>query len=809
MKLYLKRKGEKISGDLSMYLLKGFPITRTKTEELNSGTISLYNTPKLDIQPFDVFQFQIGEGNSFYMMVDTFNPPTPIRRNGFKTYRYDINLISETKMLEKVILPNLSITKRLGKSATSISIRDFLESIFNYYIKVQFPWLVLSAAFDKFSSASPEFVWTTPNAKQVFNDLLSTIPNNPCLVVINNGVVDLVKLNEKKNLITDSGLTSNEPYQSQQDYANALSTELKNVIPRTFNSSTFDVRYFLPNDGGALLTTNNACVKLPNARIDEVGVFKLLNVEFICHCKTSSSSVNVTIHDDVDLYNYVKEEKVYNTYNVGNSSYKSGYKLGHFSFKQGSDTIDNICYREDKFIGQTDYSINIALINEMKKQNRALNLCKAVNSDVTEVNLIEVNTSILNMQFYLIYKTSSDFKTLTFKDDEKTYNIHLVDNQSNQYVDFPSYKSVEQEKINRLGNYIVVRCQRLQDNEDVNLGDYYIEDGKDFIVAKTTTKYFSNYKIVTSYLSPNFLQKNVYYGLISRQRYLQISEATQSIIRNDITRKLITFKIAHTDDDLSDSIGTYFLRHLVFSPTLPLIETTAIKKVLLFAEGKQVILETKIFGGDKTTSISCECDDNYSAGMRTEVVNKQVVSKYVPYTNDYGENNFRVWYLVYNTTLSSDETTLRQYPQYSSSLINDYEVLFSVSENTRKDSREVLKHTFQFDFRGAENVIIYPQFGLDNSLTSLVNMLPSGHFKIYKSNRRNYTNSDMYAFDDNITNDVNIVLNNNKLIFRTLPNANNIQSIAICDNKLNVLIAINNVKDNLLNDKLVIYATTN
>ena len=809
MKLYLKRKGEKISGDLSNYLLKGFPITRTKTEELNSGTISLYNTPKLDIQPFDVFQFQIGEGNSFYMMVDTFNPPTPIRRNGFKTYRYDINLISETKMLEKVILPNLSITKRLGKSATSISIRDFLESIFNFYIKNQFPWLVLSAAFDKFSSASPEFVWTTPNAKQVFNDLLSTIPNNPCLVEIKNGVVDLVKLNEKKNVITDSGLTSNEPYQSQQDYANALSTELKNVIPRTFNSSTFDVRYFLPNDGGALLTTNNACVKLPNARIDEVGMFKLLNVEFICHCKTSSSSVNVTIHADVDLYNYVKEEKVYNTYNVGNSSYKSGYKLGHFSFKQGSDTIDNICYREDKFIGQTDYSINIALINEMNKQNRALNLCQAVNSSVTEVNLIEVNTSILDMQFYLIYKTSSDFKTLTYKDDEKTYDIHLVDNQSNQYVDFPSYKSVEQEKINRLGNDIVVRCQRLRDDEDVNLGDYYVEDGKDFIVAKTTTKYFSNYKIVTSYLSPNFLQKNVYYGLISRQRYLQISEATQSIIRNDITRKLITFKVAHTDEDISDSIGTYFIRHLVYSPTLPLIETTAIKKVLLFAEGKQVILETKIFGGDKTTSISCECDDNYSAGMRTEVVNKQVVSKYVPYTNDYGENNFRVWYLVYNTTLSTDETTLRQYPQYSSSLINDYEVLYSVSENIRKDSREVLKHTFQFDFKGSENVIIYPQFGLDNSLTTLVNMLPSGHFKIYKSNRRNYKPSDMYAFDDNITNDVVIVLNENKLIFHKLPNANNIQSIAICDNNLNVLIAINNVKDNLLNDKLVIYATTN
>ena len=806
MKLYLIRKGNKISSDLSNYLLKGFPITRTKTEELNSGTITLYNIPKLDIQPFDVFQFQIGDTNSFYMMVDTFNPPTPIRRDGFKTYRYDINLISETKMLEKVILPNLSITKRIGGTTTSI--RDYLESIFNFYIKSQFPWLVLSTSFNKFTSASPEFVWSTPNAKQVFNDLLSTIPNDPCLVVINNGVVDLIKLNKKNNLITDSGLTSNESYQSQQDYANALSTELKNVIPRTLNSSTFDVRYFLPNDGGALLTTNNACVKLPNARIDEVGMFKILNVEFICHCKTSSSSVNVTIHDDVDLYQYVKEEKVYSTYNVGNSSYKSGYKLGHFSFKQGSDTIDNISYREDKFIGQTDYSINTALINEMNKQNRALNLCKEVNSGVTEVTLIEVNTSILDMQFSIIYKTSSDFKTLTYKDDEKIYDIHLTDNQSNQYVDFPSFKSVEQEKINRLGNEIVVRCQRLQDNEDVNLGDYYSEDGKDFIVAKTTTKYFSNYKIVTSYLSPNFLQKNVYYGLISRQRYLQISEATQSIIRNDITRKVITFKIAKTDDDKSDSIGTYFIRHLVYSSTLPMIEPSAIKQVLLFAETKQVVLETKIFGGDKTTSITCECEDNYSAGMRTEVVNNQVVSKYVPYTNDYGNNNFRVWYLIYNTSISSDESILRQYPQYSSSLINDYEILYSVSENFKKDSREVLKHTFQFDFKGDNDVIIQPQFGLDNSLTSIVKWLPSGHFKIYKSNRRNYMTSDLYAFDDNISNDVVIVLNENKLIFKTLPNAENIQSIAICDNNLNVLIAFNNVKNNLLNGKLIVCANT-
>ena len=60
----------------------------------------------------------------------------------------------------------------------------------------------------------------------------------------------------------------------------------------------------------------------------------------------------------------------------------------------------------------------------------------------------------------------------------------------------------------------------------------------------------------------------------------------------------------------------------------------------------------------------------------------------------------------------------------------------------------------------------------------------------------------------NISNDVVIVLNENKLIFKTLPNAENIQSIAICDNNLNVLIAFNNVKNNLRNGKLIVCANT-
>ena len=129
MKLYCVINGKKYD------IVEGATFAEEYNETLDSGTIMLDQVPKIEnLEPFDdVYIYDTEtEGQNFYkhMLVDSFNEE--LNNVRFKHYKYKINLFSETKKLEKVVLPNISITQPVDKTRRR-SVWEYLNVYLDLY----------------------------------------------------------------------------------------------------------------------------------------------------------------------------------------------------------------------------------------------------------------------------------------------------------------------------------------------------------------------------------------------------------------------------------------------------------------------------------------------------------------------------------------------------------------------------------------------------------------------------------------------------------------------------------------------------
>lgn len=153
MKLYC------IINDKRYEIVEGATFAEEYNETLDSGTIMLDQVTKIEnLEPFDDVYIYDDEtnGNLFYkhMLIDTFNEELNNLNFGndsvyVKLYKYKIQLFSETKRLEKVILPNISITQPVDKNRRR-SVWEYL----NVYLDLYSP---------KIKIISNDFTWNYKN----------------------------------------------------------------------------------------------------------------------------------------------------------------------------------------------------------------------------------------------------------------------------------------------------------------------------------------------------------------------------------------------------------------------------------------------------------------------------------------------------------------------------------------------------------------------------------------------------------------------------------------------------------------------
>lgn len=221
--------------DYIQYAQIGMVIKETLTEELDSATLILNNVTRTLFEAFDEVVITLENNKKYYMYVNTSSEA--IFNYEAHTYSYTLQLISQTKILERIILPNLKIRHSLNGRKNTI--QWYVEKVVLPYITRQVSGITMSLRFSSFTAKydCPEIEWNHPTAKQVLNDLLGTISNNPSLIKIANHKLDYVNL-AREGIDCSSKLThivQDEQFEQMQDFANNITMDVQNAIPKDAN----------------------------------------------------------------------------------------------------------------------------------------------------------------------------------------------------------------------------------------------------------------------------------------------------------------------------------------------------------------------------------------------------------------------------------------------------------------------------------------------------------------------------------------------------------------------------------------------
>lgn len=224
------------------------PYSDEYSETLDSMSVVIKHIKfKLDINPFDVVYIYRGvvEGGTIQhptytdikwkeMLVDSVSMLR--KRYGNNTYyEYTLKLMSETKWLEKIQLPNRSFTHALGGN-----LRDAYETIKDlmaYVPKVirdnkETTLITISEAVEeKFSGLRmKDMSLSKPTLRQALTAVMSQFG---CIPVVNNKQLEFIDFNRSQGNITKEQVDSmdSESYSNSSDsYVNTLMTDASQVL---------------------------------------------------------------------------------------------------------------------------------------------------------------------------------------------------------------------------------------------------------------------------------------------------------------------------------------------------------------------------------------------------------------------------------------------------------------------------------------------------------------------------------------------------------------------------------------------------
>ena len=400
-------------------IVQGSTVSEEYNETLDSATIIISNSPQLDIDPYDdVFIFgewcgkydQVNdcivpvEGKKFnfigypvdstnyaaadmpcfykHFLVDQFTESIIVlgKTEADTRYQYTIELFSETKGLETVQAPNISITQPLNEKVPTVEyVRRYLElynkkmkktnsglsnwSVANKYqmgdvsrirylnlngSEVAVPGLLENIADSFGNSYTPDFPLNNPSLRDILNKLLITKDKIAVVkddkiyamdITLRRGKFNLNK--GKINYISGSKSSDNYCTNLKRTYSDGLAQD----------STGRYVEYL------GFRNSDNALLTLSNMRVETGFPIYKINKFYMCYykkCKVTDSTNHVS-KDGVflckqDITDLIKLNSERNTLSVDIRSFNSNppktikalskYKLATLGYDIGSKTID-------------------------------------------------------------------------------------------------------------------------------------------------------------------------------------------------------------------------------------------------------------------------------------------------------------------------------------------------------------------------------------------------------------------------------------------------------------------------------------
>lgn len=571
MQLYVKKALQSYQVD------EGAVITLNYNETLDSAVVKISNlTTTLNLTPYDEVTLSDDRFGDIYMCVDTYTESLVCLSP--KKYNYEIHLFSQTKLLEGIVLPNLTITQ-VEQLYSKRSLRYWLQEILREYGKykriydvnsnpqVQWKpdWHLDTEEFGvsnlRWTKDCPEFQWNMPTLREVLTDLMMV---NDCIPVLRNGTIGCIDLTKTKKEVTNFNYVNKS--QSSADYVSELQMDMVNVLQTQVDgvNNIVNVAECLPfTCDEAIVTTDNVLVKTqyPILRIKKL-VFRFLYDLPITQGEYQGRTR--TYCGIIDLSDAVYERKEYDTlpisYNQGVAQPYGTHQNNSVYFNRYSNEILGWARLSKEY-----YLFNVSFVSQI------------IEDYIYNTNGIisDAGDPIRAGFFEIDYETIAD---QMFRAGKKYYSENdrvVVDNQTNSFVDCYNQANMEYQKANRLGNQQIMINSRFADSytDLTDIGDTF----EDSIVYQVQYQIYNHHIEVNSLATKGYILRNYFTGIKSKVRSW-INAKDEALTRHDLFKFYCEFSKYKKDEILSHPVYTlnyatplYFLNNLNITSAEPIL----------------------------------------------------------------------------------------------------------------------------------------------------------------------------------------------------------------------------------------------
>lgn len=713
-------------------------------EILDSATLIVsQRTTKIVISPFDLV---VVTGDNFVtrrLVVDTVTE----RIISFDPliYDYQINLFSETKLLEHYVLPNLSITQPANKTQKK-SISFYLLKYLQMYgpnrrrkkplAPTEWTWASRfsfnSLVIDFFNNIEcPEFQWNQPTLREVFTDLMMVADRIP---VLKDNVISFINITAIGLPISLAGNTINfvEKTITSTDAVTQLRLNMENALTpkiEDLDVVTRKVEFlgFRNSNSSVFLDTENLEIVTDNP------IYKLLRVTAFLQLPTFSG--NSYVFTELDITNHCVEKSIYDTLS---SEAKS---LGTYT-KNALDINKkqfNVYYsRGGRTISGWAQKVNIGNFlllpfNEFP-----------IESILTFILGYEISLSgdeIMDMVFRVEYETQGSVVADIGRTYLPNFNERTTfDNQTNAYVDVIAQGKFTQTKVNRLGNDVLMISGRYNtDNVVPSLSQTF---DTDYIIFSREVSVFDDYVSVKFMAAKDYVLRDYFTGVSSRKRNFALDTAN-SFIRHDLAKFYAEFSFFPKFEKVLNNLDNILPVNLIpfnwqLAKAKPII-TASLRTSKTDGSGSGfptfpdwfgLELDKKISGNSLLLTIAAK--DNVSIGEKLVIRNVLGTNRRVQETYFYADNvngecenpyfglideysigqgaaNFPVPQQYNSSPMTTANTALinttRLKPIFSNLSVNAMDVRRQLP--IYKDNKEILKITTQIEFCADSRDIVF------------------------------------------------------------------------------------------------------
>ncbi len=567
-----------INNKLVSNVVSGYVLSDELNETLDSGILKLNNVNKIELKPYDEIKI-----NGRRYLLDNYNESYNKATN---KYNYIINMMSETKGLEVIQLPNISITQPLNKDK-KISVWTYLQRFLTQYnpqIKVVSSgenWVYqgkytldpnLESIFGKVYA--PDFSLNNPNLRDLFSHLMITRDRIP---TVQDNVIGCLDLTTRNGVFNTNNLTDIQRSMDSENYAQNLKKSYTGALSQD-NAIRLIEKMGFRNSDDALLTLENMRLetRFPIYKINRVLMcyYKRIKVSAI----EGGTTTNAMFLCKQDITKLVlpnearnllsKDWKDFETNIPSSVDELAEYRLATLGYEIGSNFIEGWGTSYSYPSGWWHTTEKTYIENIVRVMDAiyplGINSYNIIRDALNKGTIIEPYSSTDYHQ-NIISPFSDDsaegalkFKGLFFEIDYNGFyggtlvhskdndfgSITINDNPSSSLTLLESDGIFQKEKINRLGNEIVALSANYTSESEIQpLGSVF---DNDIVIFKRDISYSANNNIKVNYYgSKDYVMKNYFTSVYSKHRTTNLIPYGESIVRAE-NKKVFMF-LSKTD----------------------------------------------------------------------------------------------------------------------------------------------------------------------------------------------------------------------------------------------------------------------